>query len=179
LRFLFVFLVIAMGCQHAPQARKAATIPLELTVSRDDAVDAVVAPPVGWKAQPLKFSSQHRHQLWLSPSGNTAYGVIFFHLPLPVGTDLALWGFLNQMKKSEGEARLISKRWDPNLGALRFEAEGGLYRIRGNLFASGLRGWVIYAGTLRNASINEKELELATLARESTRMDANAGISGK
>src|SRR5258707_193625 len=43
-------------------------------------VDAVVAPPVGWKPDELKSSEQHTHQVWLSPTGKTAYGIIHFGL---------------------------------------------------------------------------------------------------
>src|ERR1700733_14023629 len=53
-------------------------------------VRAVCDPPVGWAAEPLKSSSHHAHQVWLSPSGATAYGVIHFGLPWPVGDALAL-----------------------------------------------------------------------------------------
>ena len=110
------------------------------------------------EARPLKHSPQHAHQVWLSPSGHTAYGVIHFSLPLPVGPDLALFGFLQNMKMHEGEANLISKNWDADLSCLRFVAEGGVYRVRVNLFVSGFEGWAIYAGTLRGFPINADEL---------------------
>jgi hypothetical protein len=94
--------------------------------------------------------------------------VIFIHLPLPVGQDLALWGFLREMRRSEGEANLISKQWDPNLSATRFVAEGGLYRVRVNLFVDGWSAWAVYAGTLRAEPIAGNELDLAERAREYT-----------
>jgi hypothetical protein len=128
----------------------------------------VCIPPLHWKPDPLKQSSTHTHEVWLSPTGRTAYGVIYFHLPLPVGHDLALWGFLNQMRASEGEATLIEKKWDPNLGALRFVAEGGQYTVRTNLFVHGFSGWAVYAGTLRAYPVDQAELELAERAREDT-----------
>ena len=132
------------------------------------AVQAICRPPLGWKPDPLKQSSVHTHQVWISPSGRTAYGVIYFHLPVPVGHDLALWGFLNQMRSTEGEAKLIDKVWDPNLNALRFVAEGGRYTVRANLFVDGFVGWAVYAGTLRAYPVNQLELELAQRAREDT-----------
>jgi hypothetical protein len=129
---------------------------------------AICVPPLGWKPDPLKRSSTHVHEVWISPSGLTAYGVIHFDLPLPVGHDLALWGFLNQMRASEGEAKLLEKKWDANLGGLRFVAEGGQYIVRTNLFVDGFTGWAVYAGTLRAFPINQAELELAERAREDT-----------
>ena len=132
-------------------------------------VEAMVTPPAGWRADPLKTSDRHNHQVWISPSGNTAYGVIRFKLPLPVGPELALrHGFLPEMRRTEGEARLLSSRRDPSLPGLRFVAEGGQYRLRTNLITRGWRGWAVYAGTLRDKEIVPDELALAELAREHT-----------
>ncbi|CAN5469104.1 hypothetical protein BH09PLA1_BH09PLA1_09410 [soil metagenome] len=142
------------------------------TPNRD--VDAYVSPPIGWLAEPLKHTSRHSHQVWISPSGFTAYGVIRSSLPLPVGYDLVLWGFMNEMKKSEGEATLISKEWDANLDALRFVAEGGKYRLRANLVVDGWQAWAVYAGTLRDHAVMEDELELAEIAREHTAVGIGA-----
>jgi hypothetical protein len=124
--------------------------------------------------QPLKETKNHSHQLWLSPTGNTAYGVIRFSLPLPVGPDTVLYFFLREMRASEGEARLISKRRDPQLKGLGFVAEGGLYVVRTNLTTRGLRGWAVYAGTLRARPVLPNELSLAELAREET----ETGVDG-
>jgi hypothetical protein len=132
------------------------------------AVSATCVPPVGWKADPLKSSGSHAHQVWLSPTGDTAYGVIHFALPLPVGDDLSLIGFLSEMRKSEGEAILLSKKRDPNLPGLRFVAEGGIYKVRANLITHGFEGWAIYAGTLRNHTERPEELDLAERARDNT-----------
>ncbi|HEV7302226.1 MAG TPA: hypothetical protein VGN72_23005 [Tepidisphaeraceae bacterium] len=143
---------------------------------RED-LQALVAPPQGWNAEPIKASGKHTHQVWISPTGRTAYGVINFSLPWPVGHDLTLQGFLREMKRTEGAANLIEKEYDPNLPGLRFVAEGGLYRVRGNLFVQGWRGWVAYAGTKVNEAIDAKELEVAEQARESTRI-GNKAVPG-
>ncbi len=131
-------------------------------------VDAVCDPPAGWKPEPLKSSSNHKHQIWLSPTGATAYGVIHFSLPLPVGENLAMDGFIKQMRKSEGDANLISRQSDPNLPGIRFVAEGGKYKLRGNLIVHGWDGWAIYAGTIRCMAIVPAELDQAERAREHT-----------
>jgi hypothetical protein len=157
------------GCHanqaHPPNALTDAGLarPTELP-----ALQAVCRPPLNWKPDPLKQSATHTHEVWISPSGRTAYGVIYFHLPFPVGHELALWGFLNQMRASEGEATLLAKNWDANLDALRFVAEGGQYIVRTNLFVRGFSGWAVYAGTLRAYPVNQAELELAGRAREYT-----------
>jgi hypothetical protein len=137
----------------------------------DEVLRAAVTPPLGWKPEPLKQSDKHRHRVWLSSTGNTAFGVIYFDLPLPIGADLALWGFLKEMKNTEGEANLIFKTKDDSIPGLRFIAEGGPYRIRCKLQVDGFHGWVVYAGTLRAKPINQAELRCAELAREQTHVD--------
>jgi len=134
----------------------------------DTDVDAYVDPPVGWIAKPLKSSPRHRHEIWESPTGSTAYGVIRFMLPFPIGHDLLQWAFLREMKRTQGEAVLVSKQWDENLGGQRFVADGGKYRVRVNLFVRGFDGWAVYAGTLRNSPVLQEELDLAERAREHT-----------
>jgi hypothetical protein len=129
-------------------------------------LDARVVPPRGWTREPFKTSDRHNHLVWVSPTGGAAYGVIHFTMPLPVGEDLALHGFLAEMKKSEGEATLLSKNRDGD--RIRFVAEGGKYRIRGILLTRGFGGWAVYAGTLRSRSPAVDELALAVQARENT-----------
>lgn len=165
----FCAAIFLAGCRsNHPQARP---VLLDKELSPPTAVavlQAMCVPPLGWKPDPIKRSSTHVHEVWLSPTGRTAYGVIHFDLPLPVGPDLALWGFLNEMRATEGEAKLLEKKWDANLGGLRFVAEGGQYIVRTNLFVDGFSGWAVYAGTLRSFPINQAELELAERAREDT-----------
>ena len=136
----------------------------------DPALAAMVVPPLGWKEQPFKQDQKHAHRIWLSPSGDTAYGVIYFHLPLPLGADLTLPGFIDQMKQTEGDANLVTSRDDRKLPGVRFVADGGLYRIRGNLITSGFDGWVVYAGTLLKRPVNGRELSLCIAAREQTQV---------
>jgi hypothetical protein len=139
---------------------------------------AITTPPDGWVSEPIKQSDKHTHQLWISPSGRTAYGILYFKLPWPIGQELTLRGFLNEMKKTEGSATLLKKGKDPNLPGLRFVAEGGLYLVRANLIVDGWRGWAIYAATKVKMDVDAKELELATRARESTRVGADVTPDG-
>jgi hypothetical protein len=131
-------------------------------------VMAQCAPPEGWKPEPLKQSDRHTHQLWVSPSGNTGYGVAHFNLPLPLGVNLVHFALLHEMKKYEGRGVELSCKSDPSLPGLRIVAEGGKYKVRVNLICKGFDGWVVYAGTIRTAPENAAELELAERARENT-----------
>ena len=169
---LILCLALVSGCashSRLPQPTTTALSELCPPVANTQ-LQARVTPPIGWKPDPIKLSDKHRHQVWLSPTGDTAYGVIYFDLPIPIGDQLTLSGFLDEMKNSEGEANLISKINDGTLPGIRFVAEGGLYRIRCNLTTSGFHGWVVYAGTLRARPVNVEELKVAELARERTRV---------
>ncbi|HZN64157.1 MAG TPA: hypothetical protein VFB66_02570 [Tepidisphaeraceae bacterium] len=139
-------------------------------------LEALVTPPAGWRPDPIKRSRNHSHQTWLSPTRRTAYGVIKMKLPLPfIGSDTVLKAFLQEMKKSEGEARLISRRNDSDLRGIRFVAEGGQYKIRTNLVTRGFRAWAVYAGTLRGQEEMPEELRLADEARERTKIGTTRG----
>lgn len=89
-----------------------------------------------------------------------------FSLPIPSPHDPVLWIFLSEMRRSEGAAELISKVSDRDLRGIRFEAEGGRYRIRTNFTIRGLTGWMVYAGTLIDHPVDEPELQEAVTARE-------------
>jgi hypothetical protein len=134
-------------------------------------LEAVVVPPAGWTADPAKRSRNHAHQAWISPSGRTAYGVIRMNLPLPfIGPDLVLPRFIEEMRNTEGEAKLLSQRDDPRLRGIRFVVEGGQYRLRAILVTRGFRAWAVYAGTLRGQPEAPEELAVAESAREQTRI---------
>jgi hypothetical protein len=134
----------------------------------------MVTPPRGWQPDSLKRTGRHAHQAWISPSGHTAYGVIRMNLPLPfIGPDRVLKGFLDEMRRSEGQATLLSRTTDRRLPGIRFVAEGGQYKLRTNLVVRGFRAWAVYAGTRRDAEEVPGELNLAEQARELTKIGAS------
>ncbi|MFN4244351.1 MAG: hypothetical protein ACK4PI_14075 [Tepidisphaerales bacterium] len=136
----------------------------------DPDVELYVAPPAGWRLDTVRRTSRDVHKTWVSPTGDTAYGVIRFRLPLPVTDDLALWGFLREMRRAEGEARLLEREagyvLPSGLKVLRFTAEGGQYRVRTVMVNRGLGGWCVYAGTLRGRPVREDELAVALRHRD-------------
>lgn len=163
-------LLLLWGCHTHPPRSDLALAPIEGLSPPEfmSPLQAIPRPPVGWTMDEPKYTSRHYHQVWLSPSRQTAYGVILARMPLPVGPELALWGFLHEMRKSEGEAILLAKTPEPDLPGLRFEAEGGRYRLRATLQTHAFSAWVVYAGTLRACPEVPEELELAQRAREAT-----------
>lgn len=139
-------------------------------------LDALVTPPVGWVADELKHDDRHSHEAWKSPSGNTAYGIIHFGIPLPVPDYIVLPQYLSAMKDSEGEASIIGQaQRDETLPGIRFTVDCGDYRMRTNFICKGFGGWAIYAGTMRNKPVEPAELELAERARDKTRVGLPKG----
>ncbi|MFT3786945.1 MAG: hypothetical protein QM770_12390 [Tepidisphaeraceae bacterium] len=170
---------VVAGCASKPKrtiVTPPATMPADSGLRNPSffaAPSAFPAPPLGWSLDKETGDDRFRHLVWISPTGRTAYGIIFFKLPLPVGHELALqYGFLNEMKKNTGEANLLGKRWDPSIEALRFEVEGGLYSLRSSFYVRGLEGWAVYAGTRRDQPLESDELKLAEKAREHTTVNA-------
>lgn len=142
---------------------------LQPTTIDIDELDATCIPPPGWTIDPAAPSSDRaRQRVWVSPTGKTSYGVIYFTLPIPVGNDIALLGFLSEMKRHEGQATLINKQREGD--RLRFEAEGGRYYVRGVIATAGFHGWAVYAGTLAGEQPVAAELASAIFARENTRL---------
>ena len=142
-----------------------------------ESVEAACPVPGGWAAQPLKQGGNHKHQIWISPSGHTAYGVLFVSLPLPAALvpmryrlERVLEAFLGEMKKREGRADLIERSDDPGLDGTRFLAEGGQYEVHAHLVVQGLRAWFVYAGTRQDQSLVPDELSIAERARDQTKV---------
>jgi hypothetical protein len=178
LPLLLLGAALGTGCVEHAQSEgfTATTAPAVATTQPtvyDPQVLADVCPPAGWRLDPPKVTPQHVHKTWISPTGDTAYGVIRFQLPFPVPDEGALWGFMRSMRASEGEATLLEKKADPALPGIRFVAEGGLYKVRVNLTTSGATGWAVYAGSLRARKENPAELEQAIASREATRFPRN------
>ena len=152
-------LLLLAGCaSHQPPAVRIA------------ALEATCNPPPGWRLDRADQTTRYVQRVWVSPTGRTSYGVIYFTLPLPLGENIALVGFLSEMKRSEGDARLISKT--PLKRGLAFAAEGGPYRVNGIILTRGTRGWAVYAGTLRYGPVALDEIPLAVHARDSTIPDS-------
>lgn len=178
---LLLTTLFVAGCHTQPVSPTPVESPsapvAELTAPQstfDPEVELYVSPPHGWRLDPVKRTAQHTHKTWISPTGHTAYGVIRFRLPIPVSDDLALWGFLREMRRTEGEAVLLDKTpnvpLESGVNVLSFTAEGGLYRVRTLLLTRGFRGWCVYAGTLRAQPIQAEELDLALRHRNAFKL---------
>jgi hypothetical protein len=171
---MYLSVVMGMGCVARREGVTAGDAQGDIaglgqTESRED-LHVTARAPEGWTTEPIKTTATTIHQIWISPTGRTAFGVIYARLPLPVGAELALWGFMREMKKSQGEAELLDKNRDEHLDGLRFSARGRFYSIEAVLYAHGWDCWVSYAGRYSDKEADEGELALARLARERVMM---------
>ena len=142
-----------------------------------DDVDARCSIPVDWIAQPLKRGANNKHQIWLSPTRHTAFGVLAASLPfpaalLPISTrrNATLEGFLREMKRKEGRSELLESHEDPLLPGVRFIAEGGQYKVSASLIVHGSKAWFIYVGTQRDLTVVPEEVRAGEHAREATKV---------
>ena len=151
----------------------------------DPRVEAFILPPQGWEMDPPKINDVRTHLTWLSPTGDTAYGVVYFDVPMiasfmPGGRflhDKAADGYLEEFGKEVGGATEVAREYDDDLNAMRVTADGGPYRVRNVLRIRGRKGWSVYAGTLLANDVRADELAVAVAAREATRvgLDAEGG----
>ena len=142
------------------------------------AVEAAAPVPIGWRAEALKVQPRSKHQVWISPSGSTAFGVLNVqHFLMAFASDQRILDeFLKGMKQTEGEANLLQgpvkdKYIGGGIGGLKFVAEGGKYTVRGHLVSRGTRAWIVYAGTERGKPFDAEELSRAEEARDRTVVD--------
>jgi hypothetical protein len=138
-----------------------------ITLHADADVRARCPPPVGWQPKPLEHFPRSVQRVWVSPTGRTAYGVIYIRLPLPVGPDFVLWRFIADMREMEGGGRLISRERSGG-GEIRFVAENPRYRFNARLHTAGSNAWVIYAGVGRDEPPDADEFSVAERARDAT-----------
>lgn len=169
---------LTIGCETSPQptdfrpvSARSATQPS--TTQRSDEVtfrmfSVFLTPPEGWTLKTTSLDDRHEHMTWVSPSGQTAVGALFFKLPWPVGHELAFrYGFLAEMRKREGEGEVLEKRWDPEIEGLRFIVNSKNFRVTAKFLVRGLRGFATYSGTKRAFPVNTSEEQEAIRVRES------------
>jgi hypothetical protein len=176
-RATIVPLAALAGCAHSnapadfrPSARPATTSPTTLPTAPLQTFSTFSAhanPPEGWTLSTTSVDDRHEHMTWVSPSGDTAVGVIYFKLPWPVGHEIAFrYGFLPEMRRGEGEAEVLEKNWDPAIEGLRFVVNSRNFRVSSKFLVRGLRGFATYSGTKRALPVNEVEERQAIEVRE-------------
>jgi hypothetical protein len=174
----FLCAALALAAMHGCAARDLQPPPPSITSEIPGLTPALavpelqawVHPPAGWRRDKFDVDAKHTHAVWLSPTGDTAYGVVLMNLPLPVGPETVLWGFLSRLRATDNQADLLSKERAPDLPGLRFVAESGQYIIRVNLTVRDWHAWAVYAGSMKSRSVNQAELDLAALARDHTQV---------
>lgn len=182
LLFLCVLMGNAIGCARStlkPSERPTSRPFMdgegtEIGIGRfEPRVEAFITPPAGWNIDKEEINDERTHLVWLSPSRETAYGVVYakapFYLPaMKMFHEKALDRVIEAFRDDQGEAELLSQQWDDDRKAMRFEAKGGLYHIRSILTVRGKSVWTVYAGTRNGREPVPDELAIAESAREAT-----------
>ena len=149
-------------------------------------VEAFVVPPRGWSLDKDKATDEHTNLTWLSPTRDTAYGVIFARVPgwVPVAFiparslhETVLNKFMEKMKEDQGEATVVSQQWNDDRDRLEFVARGTTYTLDAYLTVRGYDVWTVYRGTFTGKTASATELELAGKARDATGVGRDAAKS--
>lgn len=168
-------LAIAGGCakkyKRPPRpiavASAGQVVPTTQPVREFNQFFAEIDPPSDWRYELTSQSERHEHVTWISPGGNTAFGIVYFRMPFPVGHELAFkYGFLAEMRRKEGVAKVLEKHWDRQIEGLRFVVESKFFHVEAKFFVRGSEGWAIYAGQRLNNPVIEEEFETAKRVRE-------------
>jgi hypothetical protein len=148
-------------------ADAAGVVPSPAPIREFNQFYAEIDPPPGWRFELTSESERHEHVTWISPGNNTAFGIVYFRMPLPVGHELAFkYGFLAEMRRKEGRAEVLEKRWDQEMEGLRFTVESRFFHVEAKFFVRGMEGWAIYAGSRLGYPVDEEEFETAQRVRE-------------
>ena len=164
---ILLLTTVLAGCRSNDPVPQTAVEAKLRGLHADTDVLAQCRPPLPWQPKPLEHFPRSVQRVWLSPTGRTAYGVIYIRLPLPVGPDLVLWRFIADMRDMEGDGRLISRERNGG-GEIRFVAETPRYRFNARLHTASRNAWVIYAGVRRDEPPDAEEFSVAESARDAT-----------
>lgn len=166
---------VMLSASTAPPATQATSAMLPLTtptavvrpvVYQDSELQAICMPPAGWVDKGMKQGDNHVRRTWVDPTNTMGYCVIRASLPLPVGESMVLSAFLAEVRKTQGDARLIEKRSSGE--GLTFVAESPILRYEGRVHCSGFRGWIVFASILNTDSAHPENLKVAEAARDAT-----------
>ena len=174
---LLAFLVLltwGSGCQTGPQVSSRRLIEHQAMVDFSglkpaaavEPVQTVLGVPSRWTELPVKPTALYTHQQWKSPSGHTGVGIVYCHLPLPLGTKTVVWLAKREYAKHGEDGRVIDE-WTDELGRSWFEAENNKYHVRGYVVSQGFNAWIIYFGYRTQYPPEVAEIALAARAAES------------
>ena len=169
-----VLLTWGIGCQTGPQISSQRLIEHQAMVDFSglrpaasvEPLRTTLGIPAHWTELPIKATALYSHQQWKSPSGHTGIGVVYCHLPFPLGAKTVVWLAKQEYAKQGEDGRVIDE-WVDELGRSWFEAENYKYHVRGYVVAKGFCAWITYFGYRTQYPPEVSEIALAARAAES------------
>ncbi|HEX8521337.1 MAG TPA: hypothetical protein VF669_03710 [Tepidisphaeraceae bacterium] len=171
--FLSLIAMSQQGCQMQPVITPQKLIRHQQVINttglRDvasfDVVKARAAAPRAWDQLSVKKTALFTDLQWRSPSKQTAVGVVFIKMPLPLPPATLIW-FAKQEYLKRGEEGKILGQWSDELGRQWFEAENKKYHARGYVLTKGFEAWIVYSGYRTENPASADEIAVAKRAQE-------------
>jgi len=171
---LLIAAAIGAGCQSARPIASHRLIEHQAVIDfsglkpaqPQEPLKSTAAVPRSWEqVGPIK-NALFTHTQWRSPSGHTAVGAAYIHLPLPLSADMMLFLAQCEYAKRSNDGRLAS-RWTDALGRDWFVAENEKYHVQGYAVAQGFEGWFVYFGYKVTEPPDMSEISLAARSADS------------
>jgi hypothetical protein len=165
---LLLAAMLCIGCQSGPifDSQLAAT-QSELTRNGLDSAQALPlvratgATPSEWVKRPIENGAIYTHQQWLSPTGTTGVGVVYVHLPLPIGPTAILWLAEQHFAAMPGQKGHIVGEWIDPLGRNWFTAVNPQTNVCGYILTEGAAAWIVYFGYKLDRGFHPAEMSVA------------------
>lgn len=130
-------------------------------------VSASGASPRSWAQRPLENNAIYTHQQWRSPTGYTGVGIVFVHLPLPVGPSAVLWLAEQHFASMPGQRGKVLGEWTDVFGRSWFAAKNAKADVCGYIMTQGSSAWIVYFAHKLNGELHPVEMSLAARSVES------------
>jgi len=171
---LVVAAAICTGCQSAQPIARHRLIEHQAVIDFSglkpaealEPLKSVGAVPRTWEQVGPVQNALYTHTQWRSPSGHTAVGAAYIHMPLPLNADMLLFLAKLEYSKRKNDGRIAS-RWTDALGREWFEAENDKYHVQGYALAQGFDGWFVYFGYKVTEPPDMSEISLAARSADS------------
>lgn len=130
-------------------------------------VSASGASPRSWEQRPLENNAIYTHRQWRSPTGYTGVGIVFVHLPLPVGPSAVLWLAEQHFSSMPGQKGRVLGEWTDAVGRSWFTALNPKCQVCGYIMTQGSCAWIVYFACKASGELHPVEMSLAARAVES------------
>jgi hypothetical protein len=168
-----VGMLCATGCQVGPTTSRQTFLAHQALVDftgldsgrKVDSLKISIAPPRDWEQIQTRQSILSHHQQWRSPSRANAVGVAYLNMPIPLSARMIVWFAKHQYASQSVDGKIVGE-WTDSLNRSWFEAENGIYHVRGYVITRGRDAWLVYCGYKIKAPPQPEEISLAARSLE-------------